>query len=92
MKTAAIIFAICSMFLGACGSASVVRQDTLGGRIELSGGYMKAMSDARLLAAEACGGRIELVEYDGGIEYACSNPTRTTVLVSNELQGAIAAQ
>ena len=56
-----------------CGTASMVRPDTHGGRIELDGPYMPAMSDARVLMAEHCGGRFAAEESADGrfVDFTC---------------------
>lgn len=58
--------------LGACGGANLVRKDGVSGRVDLSGPYMPAMADARVLMAEHCKGRFVAVEAEDHVEFACS--------------------
>ena len=58
LTTAAFVM----LTLSACSSsASLVRKDTLGGRVQLAGAYMPAMADARMLMVEHCNGRYDAV-------------------------------
>jgi hypothetical protein len=60
--------------LSACGGANLVRKDRVGGRVELTGAYMPAMADARLLMAEHCQGRFAAVERSDEVEFECRAP------------------
>jgi hypothetical protein len=58
--------------LSACSSsASLVRKDAIGGRVQLTGAYMPAMGDARMLMTEHCNGRYEAVEVSSAVEFHC---------------------
>ena len=72
MKTACLAV-ILSMISVGCGSASMVRPDSRGGSIELDGAFMPAMSEARVLMAEHCGGRFDTNEDrdNGRVEFVC---------------------
>jgi hypothetical protein len=60
--------------LSACSSsANLVRKDPRGGRVELEGAYVPAMSDARMLMVEHCGGRFEYVELGEKLELRCKS-------------------
>jgi hypothetical protein len=59
--------------LVACSSsASLVRKDALGGRVQLQGAYMPAMGDARMLMVEHCHGRFEYEELGHAVEFRCT--------------------
>jgi hypothetical protein len=59
--------------LVACSSsASLVRKDTVCGRVQLAGAYMPAMADARMLMVEHCNGRFEHVELGRAVEFHCT--------------------
>jgi len=70
--------AIVMSTLTACSSsASLVRTDPIGGRVQLAGAYMPAMADARMLMAEQCHGRFEVAEHRNTLEFRCtSHPAR----------------
>jgi len=59
--------------LSACSSsASLVRKDIgIGGRVQLDGAYMPAMSDARMVMLDVCQGRFEFVELGKAVEFRC---------------------
>jgi hypothetical protein len=57
--------------VGCSSGATFVRKDALGGRLALSGAYMPAMADARVLMTDACNGRYKMVEVDGAVEFRC---------------------
>ena len=68
LATAAFVM----LTLSACSSsASLVRKDTVGGRVQLAGAYMQAMADARMLMVEHCNGRYEYVELGHAVEFHC---------------------
>ena len=68
LTTAAFVM----LTLSACSSsASLVRKDTLGGRVQLAGAYMPAMADARMLMVEHCNGRYEAMEVGEAVEFRC---------------------
>jgi hypothetical protein len=68
LATAAIVM----LTLSACSSsASLVRKDTIGGRVQLAGAYMPAMADARMLMVEHCNGRYEYLELGHAVEFHC---------------------
>ena len=71
-KIASLVLILSTISVG-CGTASMVRPDARGGRIELDGAYMPAMSEARVLMAEHCGGRFEVEEQrtGGAVEFVC---------------------
>lgn len=72
MKKISSLILILSVISAGCGTASMVRPDARGGRLELDGAYMPAMSEARLLMAEHCGGRFIADEHeDGHVEFTC---------------------
>lgn len=72
MTKIASLLVILSVITMGCGTASVVRPDARGGRIELDGAFMPAMSEARLLMAQHCGGRFDTQERpDGSLEFTC---------------------
>jgi hypothetical protein len=51
----------------------MVRPDARGGRVQLDGSYMTAMSDARVLMAEHCRGRFEAQQSADGrfVDFTC---------------------
>ena len=61
--------------LSACSSsASLVRKDMgIGGRVQLAGAYMPAMSDARRVMLDVCQGRFEVVEVGEAVEFRCKS-------------------
>lgn len=67
----ALTFCACS------SSASIVRKDAIGGRVQLDGAYMPAMSDARMLMVEHCNGRFDAVELGDAVEFHCREVTGT---------------
>jgi hypothetical protein len=68
LTTAAFVM----LTLCACSSsASLVRKDPIGGRVQLAGAYMPAMADARMLMTEHCNGRYEAVEVGHAVEFRC---------------------
>jgi hypothetical protein len=71
-KIASLVLILSTLSVG-CGTASMVRPDARGGRIELDGGYMPSMSEARVLMAEHCGGRYDVHEEaaGGAVEFTC---------------------
>jgi hypothetical protein len=61
--------------LVACNStATLVRKDALGGRVQLQGAYMPAMGDARMLMLEHCDGRFEYEERGDAVDFRCKTP------------------
>jgi hypothetical protein len=65
------VFAVIA--LSACSSgANVVRKDQTGGLVALRGGYGLAMSEARQLMAEHCGGRFQTHEVGDQVMFQCS--------------------
>jgi hypothetical protein len=71
-----------SLTLTACGTASLARRDASGGHVALAGGYMRAMSEARLLVAETCMGHFDVSEFQHGLSFQCQNapePERVSV-------------
>jgi predicted small secreted protein len=76
MKKLTPVFVLLSLTLTACGTASVARRDLHGGEVALSGGYMKAMRDARLLMAEACAGHFASRELQGSVNFECGKPAK----------------
>jgi hypothetical protein len=72
--------------LAACSSsATLVRKDPTGGRVDLRGPYMPAMADARLLMVDHCHGRYDAVELGDSVDFRCrKSPAAAT-------QGAVAA-
>ena len=52
-----LVVATLALALGACGTATLVKKDPYGGRIELQGGFMPSMGEARMLMVEHCQGR-----------------------------------
>lgn len=71
-KIASLVLILSTISVG-CGTASMVRPDARGGRIELDGAYMQSMSEARVLMAEHCGGRFDAHEDATGqsVEFTC---------------------
>ena len=69
LTTAAFVM----LTLSACSSsANLVRKDAgIGGRVQLAGAYMPAMSDARMVMLDACHGRFEFVELGDAVEFRC---------------------
>jgi hypothetical protein len=64
--------ALLALTFSACSSgASFVRKDAIGGRVQLEGAYMPAMSDARTLMVEQCNGRFDAVELGDAVEFHC---------------------
>jgi hypothetical protein len=61
-------------FVAHHSGASLVRTDTLGGRVALHGAYMPAMTDARALMDERCQGRFDYVEDGDAVEFRCVGP------------------
>ena len=58
-----------------CGSAHMTRQDAHAGQIQLEGAFMPAMDEARTIAVEYCGGRVQLIEAGEGtrhVSFACA--------------------
>jgi hypothetical protein len=69
-KSLTLVFAIST--LSACSSsASLVRKDALGGRVQLAGAYVPAMGDARMLMVEHCHGRYDAMEVGEAVEFRC---------------------
>jgi uncharacterized lipoprotein len=70
LTTAALLM----LTLSACSSsASLVRKDTIGGRVQLEGAYMPAMADAQLLMVDHCHGRYEAMELGDAVEFHCKS-------------------
>ena len=71
------VFVMMSLTIGvgslvACSSsASLIRRDQIGGRVQLHGAYMPAMADARMLMVERCRGRFDSVELGDAVEFRC---------------------
>jgi len=72
-KQRAMMVAVVAFFAVGCGGAQLVQQSTVGGRAALHGGYMTAMAEARLLAAEHCGGHFVALEKADGLRFTCSS-------------------
>ncbi|MFI5309037.1 MAG: hypothetical protein ACHQ53_16905 [Polyangiales bacterium] len=86
LTTAAFVM----LTLSACSSsASIVRKDGLGGRVQLSGAYVPAMEDARMLMVERCNGRYEAVEAGNAVEFRCKAHGATKTATGTEV--AVAA-
>lgn len=74
MLKTSLTAAFVMLTLSACSSsASLVRKDTIGGQVQLQGAYMPAMSDARMLMVEHCGGRFEYLELGEKVEFRCKS-------------------
>jgi hypothetical protein len=70
-----IVVSFVMLILSACsGTAQLVRNDGVGGRVVLQGAYMPAMADARLLMAEHCDGRYTMTENHSVVEFRCVSP------------------
>ena len=64
-----------SVTLNACSStASLVRADAVGGRVQLQGAYMPAVSAARTVMVESCRGRFEYAQVGSALEFRCRMP------------------
>jgi hypothetical protein len=58
--------------LSACSSSAyLVRKQPFGGRVQLDGAYMPAMSAARMLMVEHCNGRYQARELGNAVEFEC---------------------
>lgn len=82
MKTIQAVFAVASLTLTACGTATVAHRDTTGGQVALSGGYMSSVREARVLMAEDCHGLFDVSDFQHGLNYHCQTrpaPLPTTV-------------
>lgn len=74
-KTLVILsLALCAS-AGCSARASLVRSDAHGGTVALEGPFMPAMSEARLLMVDHCGGRIEVEERGDRAEFRCTDST-----------------
>jgi hypothetical protein len=72
--------------LVACNStASLIRKDALGGRVQLQGAYMPAMADARMLMLEHCDGRFDFEEHGDAVEFHCKAPVKQPLAGGAEL-------
>ena len=90
MKTS-IVLALVAFALGACSSgARLVRKDTLGGQMRLEGAYMPAMSEARMVMLEHCGGRFEYRELGDEVAFRCKPEDTTGAREPAELAGTTA--
>jgi len=86
-STLAAVIALATLTVGCANSASLVRKDTVGGRVSLQGAYMPSMADARLLMAEHCQGPVDTVELGASVEFRCLGHA-----ASSEPQKELAAQ
>ena len=69
------ITAIVLLNLAGCSAtATLARKDPQGGRVDLQGPYMPAMSEARLLMVEYCGGRFHMEERGDSVVFRCGKP------------------
>lgn len=72
MTKSTITAALLTIALSACSAnASLVRQESLGGRVQLQGAYMPAMSEARMLMVEHCAGHFETIEHGDTVDFRC---------------------
>ena len=74
LTTSVMAYALCALLFAGCGSATLARKDAGGGRILLQGSSMTAMADARVLMAEHCGGRSDVVQAGDSVEFLCHAP------------------
>lgn len=89
LTTAAFVM----LTLSACSSsASIVRKDSLGGRVQLAGAYMPAMADARMLMVEHCNGRYQAVELGSTVEFRCKANGGTQTTAGTEVATAVATK
>jgi len=83
--TATLITLTLAGALGACGSAQLVQGHHSGGKLVLSGGYMPAMGEARMLMLEHCDGRFNYVEEGQGVDFTCTDKLRATLATPDAL-------
>lgn len=67
----ATLFLVTTLLGGCAGSAQVIGGDATGGRIELRGPYMPAMSEARAAMLEHCHGRFMYEEQRESFDFQC---------------------
>ena len=79
MKKTLFTLVMTCLVLGGCGGAHLVAGHAGGGKIELSGGYMPAMSEARMVMVEHCDGRFDFIERSGRILFTCADSGRHEV-------------
>lgn len=71
MKAATLLVLLTSTLFGCSSIAQLIRKDVTGGHIALQGPFMPAMSKARVMMAEHCGGRFEAIEQDESVVFHC---------------------
>jgi hypothetical protein len=69
--TFATLIALATLTVGCAGNASIVRKDSVGGRVELRGAYMPSMANARLMMVEHCQGPVDAIERGKSLEFRC---------------------
>ena len=81
-KFTAIALVFASIIATGCGQATTLTKVDHAGSIALEGSYMGAMGDARLMMAEHCQGRFDVIELDHAVAYQCRNSGETHNLVA----------
>jgi len=83
-KIIAIAIVLTTTHLIGCagGTAQLVQRHADGGRVKLTGAYMPAMGEARMVMLEHCEGRFDYLEQGETVAFECRVPAAPTGLAT----------